>query len=79
MIAETFCQPDEKGGKEGRWWTVGEIEEYLKKRYRSQDTRTMTLHTLGRMLNTPRFHFASKRRMQGMAYWLAERNEKSLT
>ena len=79
MIAETFCQPDEKGGKEGRWWTVGEIEEYLKKRYRSQDTRTMTLHTLGRMLNTPRFHFASKRRTQGMAYWLAERNEKSLT
>lgn len=73
MIAETFCQPDEKAGKEGRWWTLGEVADMLKNRYRSQDTRTMTIQAIGRVLNSPRFHFANKRRMHGMVYWLAER------
>ncbi len=66
-----------KGGSrdatDGRWWTVGEIAACLQKRYRSQDTRSMTLRAIGHALNARRFGFESKRRAQGMVYWLAER------
>ena len=71
MIAETFRKPADD--EEGRWWTLGEIAAHLQQRYRSQDTRTLTLRAIGRVLNIPRFHFDSKRRPQGMVYWLAER------
>ena len=71
MIAESFCKPDDT--QEGHWWTLGEIMAHLRKRYRSQDTRTIDLRSLGRTLNLPRFRFDSKRRPQGMVYWMAER------
>ena len=71
MVAETFrCPASDEGG---RWWSVKEIADCLQQRYRPQDTRNMTLTSLGRVLNIPHFHFESKRRGQGMAYWLAER------
>ena len=71
MIAETFRKPAAE--EEGRWWTLGEIVSHLQQRYRSQDTRTLSIRSLGRVMNIPRFHFDSKRRTQGMVYWLATR------
>ena len=72
MIAETFrCPANEE---EGRWYTVGEISNVLKNRYRNVDTRNMTLQSIGQVLNYPRFHFESKRKARGMAYCLALRS-----
>ena len=71
MIAATFRKP--AGPEEGRWWTVPEISELLKSRYRSADTRGMTLSAIGQALNIPRFGFDSRRRSQGMVYLLMER------
>jgi len=71
MIAETFRKPTTAA--EGRWWMVGEISKLLLHRYRSADTRTLTLSKIGQTLNLPRFGFDSKRRKQGMVYLLVER------
>lgn len=71
MIAETFRAP--QPNEEGRWWTVSEVGNTLQQRYRSQDTRNMTLQSIGYALNASRFGFESKRKAQGMAYWLKER------
>lgn len=71
MIAETFGEPAHDD--DGHWWTLGEIAACLQQRYRSQDTRTLSIRSIGKVMNYPRFHFSSKRRAQGMVYWLAER------
>ena len=71
MIAETFGEP--ANDDNGHWWTLGEIAACLQQRYRSQDTRTLSIRSIGKVMNYPRFHFSSKRRAQGMVYWLAER------
>ena len=71
MIAETFGEP--ANDDDGHWWTLGEIAACLQQRYRSQDTRALSIRSIGKVMNYPRFHFSSKRRAQGMVYWLAER------
>ena len=71
MVAETFRKPAHQD--EGHWYTVSEISQVLQQRYRSADTRNMTLVKLGHVLNYPRFAFESKRRTQGMVYLLIER------
>jgi len=73
MIAETFRKPD--ADEEGCWWTMSEISNLLKRRYSSNDTRSMTLPAIGHVLNTPRFGFESRRRAQGMVYRMVERRE----
>jgi len=70
MIAETFRAP--QSNEEGRWWTVSEVSNALQLRYRSQDTRNMTLQSIGYALNASRFGFESKRKAQGMVYWLKD-------
>lgn len=71
MIAETFRKPASDG--EGAWWTLGEVSEKLKSRYRQQDLRQLSFAALGRVMNYARFGFESKRRTQGMVYRLVER------
>ena len=52
---------------------MSEISNLLKRRYSSNDTRSMTLPAIGHVLNTPRFGFESRRRAQGMVYRMVER------
>jgi len=72
MIAETFRKPTDVAS--GRWWTVSEISQLLLHRFRSTDTRDITLTKLGHVLNHSRFGFESKRRAQGMVYLLQEKS-----
>ena len=69
MIAETFHKPAD--GEKGQWLTVGEIYKLLSARYHSADMQQASLTRIGRMLSLPRFAFESKRRSQGVVYWLS--------
>ena len=68
MIGESFRKP--KAG-EGRWWTLKEIHELLKKRYANYDPKT-TYQKLGRALSDQSFNFDTDRRASGHIYLLAE-------
>jgi len=71
MIAETFRKPTDS--EAGRWWTVGEVSQLLQQRYRTADTRNITLAKIGQVLNLQRFDFDSRRRNHGMVYLLEEK------
>ena len=70
MVGETFRRAE--NNEEGRWWSLTEVSDKLKDRYRNREVQNIALSTLGQVMNYPRFRFDSKRRSQGMIYRLVE-------
>ena len=70
MIGETFRQP--KANEGAKWWSLGDISQFLASRYPNFDTDT-TFQKIGNALNDVQFNFKSKRKTKHMEYWLIEK------